>query len=145
MKEISFKNRKLGLTKYGFNENFLIYGIEGGEYDFTDNLNFPNKQDGVYVFFTSQPQLDMDRMDIIFHCTMHYCGKTKDLRERFDQHHHKDDLNGYSPLYIAVAFCDNEEEITNLENRMLACFRFTHNDPALNTGAISANVEAVRI
>jgi len=145
MKKIVFKNRKLGLSKYGFPQDFYIYGIDGGVYDFTDNLDFPANQDGVYIFFTAFPKLDMDRMDTIFQCTMRYCGKTKDLRERFDQHHHKDDLKQHNPLYIAVSCCKDENEITGLEKSILNYFHFEYNDPELNKGSNTETIEAVKI
>lgn len=55
---------------------FELYSIEGGAYDFTDNLAFADNQDGVYNFLTSIPELDMEKMDVIPMCTMRYCGKT---------------------------------------------------------------------
>lgn len=146
MKQIYREMRKLDFSP--FNKPipvFEIYSIEGKTYDFTDNLGFAHNQDGVYIFLTSVPELDMKRMDITPICTMHYCGKTKDLRQRFDGHHHKDDLKTLAPLYVAVAYCDNEEEITNLEKLMLDSFSFEFNDPSLNKGTIKDLIKAVRL
>ncbi len=132
MKQIKRENRKLDFSRYDKPlPTFELYSIEGRSYDFTDNLSFADHQDGVYIFLTSVPELDMERMDVTPMCTMHYCGKTKDLRHRFDQHHHKDDLKTFNPLYIAVAYCDNEKEISILEERMLNTFHFEFNEPYL--------------
>ena len=109
---------------------------------FTDNLSFADNKDGVYIFLTSVPQLDMERMDVTPKCTMHYCGKTIDLRHRFDQHHHKDDLKGFNPLYIAVAYCNDETEITELESKLLDTFHFEFNDPSTNKGTNSKPIKS---
>ena len=117
MKQIKRENRKLDFSPYDKSlPTFELYSIEGQSYDFTDNLSFVDNQDGVYIFLTSVPELDMEQMDVTPMCTMHYCGKTKDLRHRFDQHQHKDELKVLNPLYIAVAYCSSETEITELEN-----------------------------
>lgn len=67
-------------------------------------------------------------------CKLWYCGKTNDLRHRFACHHHKDELKNLNPLYIAVAYCDNENEITSLERKMLSMFHFELNDSNTNRG-----------
>lgn len=146
MKQIYRIKRKLDFSKYNLSvPDFELYSIEGEQYDFSENLGFAVNQDGVYIFLTSKPRLDIKRMDITPKCTLWYCGKTEDLRHRFDQHHHKDDLKASHPLYIAVAYCAGEEEITNLEKQMLSTFSFPFNDKSTNSGTIKDTVEAVRL
>ena len=145
MKQIFREKRKLDFSTYDLSvPTFKLYSIEGGQYDFTDNLGFPDNQDGVYIFLTSKPALDMEKMDITPMCTLWYCGKTVDLRHRFDQHHHKDELKEFNPLYIAVAYCDNEQEITKVENDLLSFFLFPYNEAA-NKGTNKDTIKAVRI
>ena len=145
MKQIKRENRKLDFSPYDKSlPTFELYSIEGQSYDFTDNLSFVDNQDGVYIFLTSVPELDMEQMDVTPMCTMHYCGKTKDLRHRFDQHQHKDELKVLNPLYIAVAYCSSETEITELENKLLDRFRFEFNNPSKNKGTNDKSIKAVR-
>ena len=145
MKDIIREKRKLDFSNFKSLPTFELYSIEGGTYDFTENLKFAYKQDGVYIFLTAVPKLDMDLMDITPMCTMLYCGKTNDLSQRFDNHHHKDDLKTLSPLYIAVAYCENEKETAKLEKVMLDTFFFEFNDPSTNKGTIKGTIKAVRI
>lgn len=146
MKQIFREKRKLDFSIYGIAiPTFELYSIEGESYDFTENLGFPDNQDGVYIFLTSKPALDMDRMDITPMCTLWYCGKTNDLRHRFDQHHHKDELKQVKPLYIAVAYCNDEEEITELEKKMLSFFLFPYNAESTNKGTNDDAIKAVRL
>ena len=146
MKQINRANRKLDFSPYDKSlPTFELYSIEGRSYDFTDNLGFADNQDGVYIFLTSVPELDMERMDITPMCTMRYCGKTKDLRHRFDQHHRKDDLKVLNPLYIAVAYCSGETEIAELEKKLLDLFHFEFNEPSTNKGTNDKPIKAVRL
>ena len=146
MKQINRANRKLDFSPYDKSlPTFELYSIEGRSYDFTDNLGFADNQDGVYIFLTSVPELDMERMDITPMCTMRYCGKTKDLRHRFDQHHRKDDLKVLNPLYIAVAYCSGEAEIAELEKKLLDLFHFEFNEPSTNKGTNDKPIKAVRL
>lgn len=146
MKQIKRENRKLDFSLYNNSlPTFELYSIEGRTYDFTDNLGFADNQDGVYIFLTTVPELDLRKMDVTPMCTMRYCGKTNDLRHRFDQHHHKDDLKVFDPLYIAVAYCDNEEEISELEGKMLNLFQFEFNNPSKNKGTEDSPIKAVRL
>lgn len=146
MKQINRENRKLDFSPYIKSlPTFELYSIEGRAYDFTDNLGFADNQDGVYIFLTSIPELDMEKMDVTPMCTMQYCGKTKDLRHRFDQHHHRDDLKEFNPLYIAVAYCNSETEITELEKLLLDTFHFEFNEPSTNKGDNDESIKAVRL
>lgn len=134
MKDIYRLFRKLDFSEYGSFPDFEIYKIEGEKYDFTDNLGFPENQDGVYIFL-GQVTLECDsecKMDVLPLYELLYCGKTTDLRQRFYNHHHQDDLKKYNPLFIAVSYCKNEEEITDLEKKMLSKFRFKYNEPETN-------------
>lgn len=146
MKQIKREYRKLDFSPYDKSlPSFELYSIDGQSYDFTDNLSFADNQDGVYIFLTSVPELDMEKMDVTPMCTMRYCGKTNDLRHRFDQHHHKDDLKVLNPLYIAVAYCSGETEITELENKLLDTFHFEFNEPSTNKGTNDNLIKAVRL
>lgn len=135
MKDIYRLFRKLDFSEYGSFPDFEIYKIEGEKYDFTDNLGFPENQDGVYIFLNEGNKLECEsecKMDVLHLYELLYCGKTKDLRTRFCGHNHQGDLKKYNPLFIAVSYCENEEEITDLEKKMLSKFRFKYNDPETN-------------
>lgn len=133
MKTIYKEFKKLDFREYGNFPTFEIYSIEGGSYDFTENLGFPDHQDGVYIFLNKVSwKSNQSETKIIPMYELLYCGKTVDLRHRFDSHHHKHDLKEYKPIYIAVSYCGNEAEITELENRMLSTFHFKFNAPETN-------------
>lgn len=117
-------NKKLDL---GIDKTFVLYDIQG--YQFDKNLEFIKDQDGVYIFAeynSIKPIWKKFRIDVIY--KMLYCGKTVDLRKRFASHHHKDDLVKHENLYIAVAYCEDENEIADLENALLQKFNFPYND-----------------
>lgn len=76
---------------------------------------------------------------------MLYCGRTDNLRERFNDHHHKKKLRTIDNLYIAVCFCKNEEETNTLEKLMLSTYHFKFNAPETNRGELSEVVIAVSL
>ena len=136
-------HKKLDL---GFDKTFVLYDIQG--YQFDKNLDFIKDQDGVYIFAeydSIKPIWKKFRIDVIY--KMLYCGKTVDLRERFDSHHHKDDLAKHKNLYIAVAYCEDENEITDLENTLLQKFNFPYNDDeeGRNTGVEEPIIRVVTL
>ena len=121
--------RKLSLSKYGIDETFEIFRINKQcKYDFTDNLDFVNR-DGVYIFIKCAEERSFNKecTKIFNKWEMLYCGKTQYLRQRFNNHHRKNELKEIEQLYIAVCFCENEQEITYLENKMLNTFLFEYN------------------
>lgn len=136
-------NKKLGIE---FGKTFVLYDIAG--YKFDENLEFIKDQDGVYIFTESTIDGFNDTITKIeiWH-SMLYCGKTIDLRERFDSHHHKDDIVKHENLHIAVAYCEDENEITNLENILLQKFDFPYNDEdeGRNTGVEEAFIKEVTL
>ena len=146
MKNIYRLLRTLDFSEYGSFPDFEIYSIEGGKYDFTDNLGFPEDQDGVYIFLSKCkfPVFVQKKMSLLWEYKMLYCGKTKDLSTRFRDHNHKDDLKKYRHLYIAVTYCKNEREIDELEKRMLSTFRFRYNI-LNNDGKINKNIAGVKL
>lgn len=121
---LKITNRKLDIE---VSKTFALYSIKG--YLFDTNLEFNKDQDGVYIF-TEQIYLGFNKAmtNIEKPHKMLYCGKTVDLRKRFASHHHKDDLVKHENLYIAVAYCKDENEITDLENTLLQKFNFPYND-----------------
>ena len=129
-----------------FDKTFILYDIQG--YQFDENLEFFKNQDGVYIFTEynlMKPNWKKFHIDIIH--KMLYCGKTVDLRDRFDSHHHRKELIQHKHLYIAVAYCDTEDEITKLEKQLLEYYNFPVNDEkhGHNTGAVSPLTRVVKI
>lgn len=135
--------KKLGLE---FDRIFVLYDIHG--YQFNENLDFKKDQDGVYIF-TEQiiHGFNETMTNIAMPHRMLYCGKTIDLRDRFASHHHKDDLVKHESLYIAVAYCDDEAEITDLENALLKQYKFIYNDgdEGRNTGVKEPIIKEVNL
>ena len=136
-------NKKLDIE---FGKTFVLYDIIG--YKFDENLNFKEDQDGVYIF-TEQTFFGFNETvtNISMCHRMLYCGKTIDLRSRFDSHHHKDDIAKHKNLHIAVAYCEDENEITNLENALLQKFNFPYNDEdeGRNTGVEEPIIKEVTL
>ena len=136
-------NKKLDIE---FDKTFVLYDITG--YKFDENLEFIKDQDGVYIFAeynSIKPIWKKFRIDVIY--KMLYCGKTVDLRERFASHHRKKELSQNKHLYIAVAYCDTEDEITKLENQLLEYYKFPVNNKKQghNTGDIPPLTRVVKI
>ena len=136
-------NKKLCIKS---SKSFILFNIKG--YQFKENIGFPDEQDGVYIFTEhTNPTFNDTTTNIRFYHKMLYCGKTIDLRERFSSHHRKDDLEKHTNLYIAVAYCDNEKEITQLENDLLEKYDFPYNDETIgnNTGTEESIIEVVNL
>ena len=136
-------NKKLCID---YSKSFILYNIKG--YQFKENIGFPDEQDGVYIFTEHTKSAFNDTTtNVRFYHKMLYCGKTIDLRERFSSHHHKDDLEKHTNLYIAVAYCDNEKEITQLENNLLEKYKFPYNNKTIgkNTGTEEPIIEVVNL
>lgn len=115
---------------------FDVFYIDKYTYEFEEGLNFPEKQDGVYIFFTGMDNLEDGE------CEMLYCGKTVDLRSRFSSHHKKKQLSQIKPLYIAVLYCDNEHEISKTETALLKHYNFPENEQ--NSGKIPTPTKLYR-
>lgn len=130
------RHKKLDFSEFRITEDFEIFKItETLKYDFTDNLDFGDKE-GVYIFIKLVFNCDR-KLDYSY--KLLYCGKTIELSKRFDQHHRQEELTEIYPLYLAVCFCENEEEITDLENVMLNTFKFEleqQNNTGTNTDLI---------
>ena len=136
-------NKKLDI---GIDKTFVLYDIQG--YQFDKNLEFIKYQDGVYIFAeydSIKPIWKKFRIDVIY--KMLYCGKTVDLRERFASHHRKKELSQNKYLYIAVAYCDTEDEITKLEKQLLEYYKFPINNKKQghNTGNTPPFTRVVKI
>ena len=147
MKKVNKCFAKLNIPQKLSAKEFVLYRIEGDEYDFTENLNFPENQDGVYIFCTSDKFEENTRGVLTISKTikMLYCGRTIHLRTRFDKHHHMDDLKKISPLFMFVAFCENQNENIKIENSLLNYYNFTYNDETKNCGTMSNIIGWVKI
>ena len=113
---------------------FQVYDIDG--YDFSENLTLPFDANlGVYIFTQRQTicykvalnkssQKNEKEYSAIH--KLLYCGKTKDIENRFCEHGHKSDLKGVTNC-ICIHTCNSQEEIDNIENVILKSHNFTFN------------------
>lgn len=121
-------SKYLVFTDKCLNRLFHIYEINNGQkYDFCHCLDFPSNSDGVYIFIHENPHGIDDEKIRIMNWEGLYCGKTIDLRRRFTTHQRKDDLKDIDNLHIAICYCSNRQEITQLEEYLLSKYKFPVN------------------
>ena len=106
---------RLDLSDFQIEEVFTLYKLHDN-YDFESNLGF-NDKNGTYIFTKKEGR---------YHQLI-YCGKTEHLNKRFYDHCNGPCIMKHNADYIAVCFCDTDEDAIKLENKILGLIPFPCN------------------
>lgn len=116
--------------------HFQIYKLEN--YNFDCSLNFPIKnQSGVYIFTKRKViNANLDPVTIGGLTTwkehanhqLLYCGRTDDLKDRFNKHHKENELKHANFNCLSIFLCDTHKETEDVENDLLNEHNFKFNE-----------------
>lgn len=113
-------------SEYGIKECFDIYALNG--YDFKENLDLSGNE-GVYIFTRRDicsSHVPSYRKEMYYH-TLLYCGMTKDLKGRFDEHQYKNELLDEHVSHISIYECSTRKDAKELESKILGTLKFPLN------------------
>ena len=103
--------------------SFDVYDVEN--FDFEDNLDFPEETKGVYVF----AYRCKDSINANFRYKIYYIGRTKNLRKRFYHHHKADDLTeGTVFNVLCVHKCKTIEQTISMEKELIELYKPEYNN-----------------
>ena len=116
----------LDMSEFGIEESFDVYEL--GSYDFSDNIDF-GECAGVYIFTKRDiySELNATYGKEMYSHTLIYCGETKEMDKRFYSHFHAQDIIDAGADRISIYKCNNKEEASSLEKKLLATLKFPVN------------------
>lgn len=130
-----YEGRYLNISGKTDNYSFQVYKLE--DYKFDTYLHFSNnEQPGIYIFTkrtVKNPRTDIIRVDGLAEWKesaehqLLYCGKAKDINNRFYDHHKNKDLIDAKFNCVCIYCCKTESEATNIEKDLLGEHNFKFN------------------
>ena len=119
-------NFLLDLSQWNIKEKFQIFKLNEN-FDFHDNLDFKEKS-GVYIFTKREDMPLFQTCTYQFYHLPVYCGMTKNLRARFDQHCNAEKIIEQDANMVAIHYCSTENAADELETKILSEIFFPVNN-----------------
>lgn len=113
---------KLTLSRIPVDSEFYdvqFFGYDIKNYKFEENLDFASKQSGTYIFTKRENTSTIGKGH---NNQILYIGETEDLRTRFCDHDHKEDLIKHGSNAIFVCKTNSKEEAVKLQNKLLGLY-----------------------